>query len=84
MRWHKHKAPNCKSRLRHLQSNASPPVANLANYESPNKEPSANQPVLNNDGNTITSLLAPALNMSGDNTELQEKIAMALSAANLI
>ena len=33
MHWHKHKATDCKSRLRHLQSNASPPTANLANDE---------------------------------------------------
>ena len=33
MRWHTHKATNCKSRLRHVQSNASPTVANLANDE---------------------------------------------------
>ena len=84
MSWHKHKATNCKSRLRHFQSTASPPAANLANDESPNKEPSANQPVLTNDGNDITSLLASSFNMSGDNPELQEKIATALSAGNLM
>ena len=84
MRWQKHKATDCKSRLRNVQSNASPPAANLAHEESPNKEPSAAPPVPTNDGNNITSLLASTLNMSGDNPELQEKIAMALSAANLM
>ena len=38
---HKHKATNCKLRLCHVQSNASPPSANLAHEESPKKEPSA-------------------------------------------
>ena len=33
MRWNKHKASDCKSRLRHLQSNALPPADNLANDE---------------------------------------------------
>ena len=33
MRWHKQKATHFKSRLRYLQSNASPPTANLANDE---------------------------------------------------
>ena len=84
MRWHTHKTTDCKSRLRHVQSNASPPEANLANDESPNKEPSSDQPVLTDDGNGITSLLESALNMSGDNPEYQEKISMALSAANLM
>ena len=84
MRWHKHKATNCKSRLRHVQSNASPPAANLAHDESPNKEPSADQPVSTNDGNDITSLLASTLNMRDGNPEYQEKIAMDLSAANLM
>ena len=84
MRWHKHKAADFKSRLRHVQSNASPPAANLANDESPNKEPSADQPVPTNDGNDTTSLLASALNTSDENPELQKKIAMALSADNLI
>ena len=37
MRWHKHKATNFKSRLRYLQSNASPPAANLDNDETANK-----------------------------------------------
>ena len=41
MRWHKHKATDFKSRLCYVQSNASPPAANLANDESPNKESSA-------------------------------------------
>ena len=84
MRWHKHKATDCKSRLCHLQSNASTPASNLANDKSPHKEASADQPVSTDDGNDITSLLASALNMSGDNPELQEKITMALSSANLI
>ena len=84
MRWHKHKAADCKSRLRHVQSNASPPADILANDASPNKETSANQPVPTDDGNDITSLLALALNMSSENPELQEKIAMALSVANLM
>ena len=83
-RCHKHNATDCKSRLRHVQSNASPPAANLAHDESPNKESSADQPVLNDDSNDITSFLASVLNMSGDNPELQEKITMALSAANLM
>ena len=84
MCWHKHKATDCKSRLCYVQSNALPPAANLANDESPNKEPYANQPVLTDDGNGITFLLVSALNMSDDNPELQEKVAMDLSAANLI
>ena len=84
MRWHTHKATDCKLRLHHVQSNALPPVSNLANDESPNKEPSAYQPVPTNDGNDITSLLEFSLNMSGDNPELQDKIAMSLSADNLM
>ena len=71
VRWHKHKATDCQSRLRYLQSNALPPTANLDNDESPNKEPSSDQPVPTDDGNGITSLLASALNMSGNNPELQ-------------
>ena len=84
MRWHTHKATDCKPRLRHVQSNASPPASNLANDELPNKEPFSDQPFPTDDGNDITSLLAPALNTSGNNTELQEKISMALSASNLM
>ena len=45
MRRHKHKATDCKLRLCHVQSNASPPAANLAHEESPKKEPSADQPL---------------------------------------
>ena len=84
MRWYTHKAIDCKSRLGHVQSNASPPAANLSSDESPKKEPSAEQPAPTNDGNDTTSLLASALNMSGNNTDLQEKIAMTLSASNLM
>ena len=84
MRWNKHKATDCKLRLRYVKSNASPPAANLANDESPKKESSTDQPVPTDDGNDITSLLASALNMIGDNPELQDKIAMALFSANLM
>ena len=84
MRWHTHKATDCKLRLHHVQSNALPPVSKLANDESPNKEPSAYQPVPTDDGNGITYLFASALNMSSDNQELQERIAMTMSTANLM
>ena len=84
MRWHTHKATNYKSCLRYVQYNASPPAVNLANDESQNKEPSADKHVTPNDSNDINSLLTLALNMSGNNPELQEKIAMSLSAANLM
>ena len=67
MRWHKHKATDCKPRLCHVQSNTLPPAANLAHDESPNKEPSANKTVPKDDGNGITFLLASSLHMSGDN-----------------
>ena len=84
MCWHKHKATDFKSRLRHLQSNPSLPAANLATDESPDGELVDDQPDPSNDSNDITSLLASALKKCGDNLELQERIAMALSESNLV
>ena len=84
MRWHTHKATDCRLRLCRVQSNASSPSSTLANDESPNKEPPVDQPVPINDGHDITSLLVSYLIMSGNNPDLQEKIAMALSASNLM
>ena len=84
MHWHKHKATNCKSRLRNFQSNQPLTAANLATDESPYEEPADNQPDRPDDSNGITSLLASALKMCGDNPEIQGRTAMALLAANLV
>ena len=84
MRWHKHKATDCKPCLRHFKSNPPLPAAKLATDESPDEEPANDQLATPNDSNRINSLLASALNMCGNNPELQERITMDLSAANLV
>ena len=58
MRWHKYKATNFQSRLRHFQSNLPLPAANLATDESQDKEPADDQPAPPDDSDNITSLLA--------------------------
>ena len=84
MRWHTHKATDCKLRLHHLQSNPPLTAANSDTDESPDEEPANDQPAQPDDSNNITSLLVSTLNMCGDNPELQERITMDLSSANLV
>ena len=84
MCWHNHKATDYKSRLRHFQLNPPLPAANLDTNESWDEEPSDDQPGPPNYIKDITSLLSSALNLIDDNPELQEKIKMALSTANLV
>ena len=84
MRWHTHKATDCKLRLHHLQSNPPLTTANSDTDESPDEEPANDQPAQPDDSNNITSLLVSTLNMCGDNPELQERITMDLSSANLV
>ena len=56
MRWHKQKATDCKSHLRHWQSNPPLLAANLATDNSPDEESADNQPAPPDDSNDITSM----------------------------